>query len=111
MTGVHFFLFFVPSLGFLLTQFDFPLQLSSVSSTLYRTDFRSPKTTAVAQKVGLERILLESDHEDAASVPESIHSCITFMADCFQTDHETIIQQTTQNAYDFYGIPQASLQE
>lgn len=92
----------------LLTRLDLPL---GHLHYFCKTDFRSPKTAAVAQKVGSERILLESDHEDAGSVPESMDTCIAFMAECFQKDAQTIIQQTTKNAYDFYGIPLSSLQE
>jgi len=71
---------------------------------LNTTDFRSPKTKAVAQKVGLERILLETDHEDASRVPDSVQQCIDFLADCFQATPETVVERTTKNAMDFYGL-------
>mmetsp|Transcript_13443 Transcript_13443/g.17535 ORF Transcript_13443/g.17535 Transcript_13443/m.17535 type:complete len:350 (-) Transcript_13443:147-1196(-) len=67
-------------------------------------NFKSPKTADVVRRVGLERILLESDHEDADCVAESMRQGISFMAECFQVDEDTVVRQTTQNAYDFYGI-------
>ncbi|KAL7557063.1 hypothetical protein ACA910_009898 [Epithemia clementina (nom. ined.)] len=67
-------------------------------------NFRSGKTADVARKVGLERLLLETDHEDASLVHDSMEQCISFMADCFQLDESVIVQQTTQNAKDFYGF-------
>ena len=56
----------------------------------------------MARKVGLERILLETDHEDATRVHDSMLRGISFMAECFQVDESVIVQQTTQNALDFY---------
>jgi Tat protein secretion system quality control protein TatD with DNase activity len=44
-------------------------------------NFRSPNTAEIVRKVGIERLLLETDHEDAACVPESIQECIRFLSE------------------------------
>lgn len=82
-------------------------QVNSVASWLTHAlpDFRSPKTADVARRVGLERILLETDHEDAALVLPSVESGIAFLADVFEVDRATVIDKTTNNAYQFYGVP------
>ena len=56
------------------------------------------------QKVGLERLVLETDHEDAAFVQESLRQGVEFMAEVFGVDEKTIIETTTRNAHALYGI-------
>lgn len=68
------------------------------------TDFRSPKTAQVMKKVGLERLVLESDHEDAALVQESMRQGIAYIADTFAVDERTVIEKTTENARVLYGL-------
>ena len=67
-------------------------------------NFRSPKTAAVVRHVGLERLLLESDHEDAALVPESVREGIQFYADALGVDEALVVERTTANALDLYGL-------
>jgi len=56
------------------------------------------------RKVGLDRLLLESDHEDAERVPESITECIRYISDALAVEEEVVIKVTTENAYELYGL-------
>lgn len=67
-------------------------------------NFRSPKTASVIRKVGLLRLVLETDHEDADLVQESMEQGISLIADALGVSHEEVVEQTTQNAYDLYGL-------
>lgn len=67
-------------------------------------NFRSPKTADVVRKVGIERLVLESDHEDAARVPDSIQKCIEFLATTLELNRDEVIARTTANAFDLYGL-------
>ena len=67
-------------------------------------NFKSPKTAEVIRKVGLERLVLETDHEDSRLVPRDMHDAIQFIAETLQVDPDTLIQQTTNNVMDLYGI-------
>jgi TatD DNase family protein len=67
-------------------------------------NFRSPKTAAVIRKVGLERLVLETDHEDAACIPKSMEECIRYLSEALEVDEAVIVQQTTANAFDLYGL-------
>lgn len=67
-------------------------------------NFRSPKTADVIRKVGLDRLLLETDHEDAAAVPESVHSGIDLIAEALGCSKEEVIEKTTANAFRFYRL-------
>lgn len=67
-------------------------------------NFRSPKTATVIRKVGLKRLVLETDHEDAALVPESMQEGISLIADALDLPREMVVEQTTRNAIDLYGL-------
>lgn len=67
-------------------------------------NFRSMKTSSIVRKVGLERLVLETDHEDAARVPQSIQDGIQFISEALETDEATVIAHTTANAFDLYGL-------
>jgi len=67
-------------------------------------NFRSPKTADVVRKVGIDRLLLETDHEDAALVPESIQEGIRFLAEALDMEPCEVVERTTANAFAFYGI-------
>lgn len=69
-------------------------------------NFLSPKTAEVIRKVGIDRLVLETDHEDAALVPESITEGIRFLAHALNMDEKEIVERTTENAYDLYGLRQ-----
>lgn len=67
-------------------------------------NFRSPKTAEVVRKVGLERLVLETDHEDAGMVLSSMNKGIALIAEALNESHEIVIEKTTQNALDLYGV-------
>jgi len=71
-------------------------------------NFRSPKTAQVVRHVTIERLLLETDHEDAALVPDSIQAGIQFYAQALGLDESEIVERTTANALEFYGIQESS---
>lgn len=67
-------------------------------------NFRSPKTVAVIQKVGLDRLVLETDHEDAGRVADSMQAGIQLLAEALETSEDEIVQRTTKNAFDLYRL-------
>ena len=71
-------------------------------------NFRSPKTAAVVRHVGLDRLLLETDHEDSALVPESMQQCIQFYAEALGVDPTTVVERTTMNAFDLYRLDKSN---
>ena len=71
-------------------------------------NFRSPKTADIVKRVGLERLLLETDHEDASLVPGSMKESISFLSDVLECSEQHLIEQTTANAYEFYGLNRES---
>lgn len=56
------------------------------------------------QKVGIERLVLETDHEDAIYINSSIDECIDFLANVLALSRESVIQTTTHNALALYGL-------
>ncbi len=67
-------------------------------------NFRSPKTAHVIRAIGLDRLVLETDQEDAALVYESMQRGIQYLAQALDVTEEEVIAKTTRNAMDFYGI-------
>ena len=67
-------------------------------------NFRSNKTFDVIRRVGLERLVLETDHEDAACVPESMNQGVSLIAQALDEPEETVVATTTKNAMDFYKL-------
>jgi Tat protein secretion system quality control protein TatD with DNase activity len=67
-------------------------------------NFRSPRTAEIVRKVGIDRLVLETDHEDAACVPESIQACVRFLSETLEMDEQEVIDRTTANAFDLYGL-------
>ena len=67
-------------------------------------NFRSPKTSDLVRKIGLDRLVLETDHEDAALVPSSIQEGIRFLADALNVEESVVIERTHENALDLYGL-------
>jgi TatD DNase family protein len=67
-------------------------------------NFRSPKTAEVIRKVGLDRLVLETDHEDAALVPDSMELGIDLISKALNEPRETVIERTTRNAFNLYGL-------
>lgn len=84
-------------------------QLTALCDNIYFgfaavVNFRSPKTADVIRKVGIERLVLETDHEDAALVHDSMALSISFIAQALNLDEQEVIAQTTRNAQELYGI-------
>jgi TatD DNase family protein len=69
-------------------------------------NFRSPKTPEVVRVVGLDRLLLESDHEDAALVEGSLQEAVRYYSLALEVSEEQVIEATTRNAARFYGLEQ-----
>jgi Tat protein secretion system quality control protein TatD with DNase activity len=67
-------------------------------------NFRSPKTADVVRHVGIDRLVLESDHEDATLVSGSIQGGIQFIADALGCSIATVVERTTHNAYALYNL-------
>lgn len=67
-------------------------------------NFRSPKTADVIRKVGIDRLVLESDLEDASGVSSGIDECIQFLASTLEIEKQQVIERTTANAFDLYGL-------
>jgi Tat protein secretion system quality control protein TatD with DNase activity len=67
-------------------------------------NFRSPKTASVIRKVGIERLVLETDHEDAALVQESLMEGIRLISTALDVEPHEVVEQTTRNAFDLYGL-------
>jgi Tat protein secretion system quality control protein TatD with DNase activity len=67
-------------------------------------NFRSPKTAEIVRKVGIDRLVIETDHEDAARVPESIVEGIRFLSETLEMKEQEVIDKTTANAFDLYGL-------
>lgn len=67
-------------------------------------NFRSPKTADVIRKVGIDRLVLETDHEDAALVTESLVDGIRLIAGALDMDETQVVERTTANAFHLYGL-------
>lgn len=67
-------------------------------------NFRSSKTSEVIRKIGIERLVLETDHEDASFVPESIQQCIRYLSEALEMEERYVIEKTTANAFELYGL-------
>ena len=66
-------------------------------------NFRSPKTADVVRKIGIDRLLLETDHENYLLVKDSLDANASFVAKALGMDKHEIIEKTTANALRFYG--------
>lgn len=67
-------------------------------------NFRSPKTAELMRRIGIDRLLLETDHEDAALVHQSLKDSLSYLADALCLTEDMVIKATTTNAFRFYGI-------
>lgn len=84
-------------------------QLASICDEIYFgfapvVNFRSPKTAKVVRKVGIGRIVLETDHEDAKYVVDSMNSGIQFLSIALNVQEHELIKRTTENAIRLYGL-------
>jgi Tat protein secretion system quality control protein TatD with DNase activity len=67
-------------------------------------NFRSPKTATVIRTVGIERLVLETDHEDAALVLTSMKQGIECIASVLDMSELEVIERTTRNSFDLYNL-------
>lgn len=67
-------------------------------------NFRSPKTMDVIRAVGLSRLLLETDHEELSFVSSSLQAGVQYIAQALNVDTNTVMEQTTKNAMEFYNL-------
>ena len=67
-------------------------------------NFSSPKTLEVIKTVGLDRLVLETDHEDAAKVPPSMDMGVQVLSEIFGIEPSELISRTNQNARDLYRL-------
>lgn len=66
-------------------------------------NFESPKTLQVIREVGLDRLVLETDHEDAGLVASSMELGVQIIAKVFEITEQELIQKTNENVIDLYG--------
>ena len=67
-------------------------------------NFQSPKTELVMEKVGIERLVLESDLEDYHSVLNDLETSVGFTARVFGMGEDDVLRQTNANARYIYGL-------
>ena len=69
-------------------------------------NFESPKTVEVIKAVGLERLVLETDHEDASSVSSSMKMGVQLISQALGVTKDELVTRTNQNVQDLYGLNQ-----
>jgi TatD DNase family protein len=67
-------------------------------------NFESPKTLQVIREVGLDRLVLETDHEDAGLVASDMKLGVKVISKVFEISEHELIQITNQNACDLYSL-------
>ena len=67
-------------------------------------NFESHKTIQVIQAVGLDRLVLETDHEDASRVPSSMKQGLRVISEALDVSEEELIVRTNQNVQELYGL-------
>jgi TatD DNase family protein len=67
-------------------------------------NFDSPKTMDVIRAVGMDRLVLETDHEDILQVEESMQLGVEKISHAFGLSAEELIVKTNQNVQDLYSI-------
>ena len=81
---------------------------SYVTETFYGfapvVNFRAPKTENVMHKVGIGRLVLESDLEDFNEVRSDLKTGVEFIARVFEIEEDEVLRQTNANARYFYGF-------
>jgi TatD DNase family protein len=66
-------------------------------------NFESPKTLQIIREVGLDRLVLETDHEDAGLVASSMKLGLHVISNAFAISENELIEKTNQNVADLYG--------
>jgi Tat protein secretion system quality control protein TatD with DNase activity len=67
-------------------------------------NFRSPKTASVMHRVGIDRLLLETDLEDYQCVREDVRANAEFAARVLNMELNEVLQRTFENACRLYNI-------
>jgi TatD DNase family protein len=67
-------------------------------------NFQSPKTIEVIQAVGLDRLVLETDHEDLMRVGPSMKAAVEYIADALSISQEELIEATNENVKELYDL-------
>jgi len=67
-------------------------------------NFRSPKTASVIQKVGIGRLVLESDLEDYSNVMGDLKANAEFIAEALEMEVDEVLCRTHDNARRLYGL-------
>jgi len=67
-------------------------------------NFRSPKTSEVIKKVGISRLVLETDLEDYTDLVNDLHRAVGFVAEALNIDPDTVVEQTFRNSKELYNI-------
>ena len=79
-----------------------------VSSTYYGfapvINFRSPKTKEIVKKIGIDRLVLETDLEDPTCVMSDMCENIDFVSEALNVDRKVVVEKTYANAMRFYGL-------
>lgn len=65
-------------------------------------NFYAPKTPSIMKEIGLHRLLLETDLEDASRAWDDLIRCVEGIADALDVDVEDVADRTYRNAQCFY---------
>jgi len=65
-------------------------------------NFESPKTLEVIQTIGIDRLVLETDHEDIQKVGPSMKLAIAVISKALEVSPEELIRVTNDNVKDLY---------
>ena len=67
-------------------------------------NFRSPKTKEIIKKVGIDRLVLETDLEDYSGVIDDLHRNVEFVAEALGIEAQTVVEKTLENSRRLYNI-------
>lgn len=70
-------------------------------------NLRSPKTADVVRRIGIERIVLETDREDASYVWEEVVVGAEFISDALKITVDKVVKICWENSCKLYGIHQS----
>jgi Mg-dependent DNase len=73
-------------------------------------NFRFPKTASVMHRVGIDRLILETDLEDYRGVREDVWTNAEFTARVLNLDVNEVLQRTFDNACRLYNISSTSVE-
>lgn len=65
-------------------------------------NFTAPKTMSVMKKIGLKRLVIESDLENYKRVSQDLQENVNFIANCFNVSENEVMEQTMMNAENIY---------